>query len=384
MYRKLLVIIYYLSFCLVISAQRLVLWDMEAIENIKNNNECYSVKKNIIKKADEYLTQKAVSVTDREKSFAPDKHHYESISIYRWPNPENPNGPWIRKDGIVNPESNNYDRVLIGKMKSRVEYLSIAYYLTLDAKYYDAATEQIRVWFINKDTYMYPVMEYGQITPGHDGNKGHEYGLIEMYAAIHPVLESVRLLNNITKIDDYTYKEFQKWCKDFVMWCETSELGKKEKNAPNNHGIALDVTMLNMALFAGYSECVDRINNEFMESRIKTQIADDGSMPKEAERATAYHYHIYNLTHIIDYCLIRESLNKHYYKENKKYIDSAVDYLLSYVNNRERWPYKEIGDWNKLESELLFQVNRMHRLKGAKKYKRYQQVNTKVLSKIIN
>lgn len=318
------------------------------------------------------------------KTFAPDKHHYESVSIYRWPDPENPNGPWIRKDGVVNPNGNKYDKEVMTQMRHRVEYFALAYYLTLDDKYYDAATEQIKIWFVNNETKMYPMMEYGQITPGRDGNKGHDSGLIEMYPVIHPVLESVRLLNNIKKMDNYTYEGLQTWCKDFVVWCDTSSLGRKEKAAPNNHGIALDVTMLNMALFAGYSECIDRINNDFLELRLKRQIAADGCMPKEAERATAYHYHIYNLTHIIDYCLIREASKYRFYKKNRKIIDSAINYLLSFVGHKDNWPYKEIGDWNKLENELLFQANRMHRLKGAKKYRCYQQFNTNVLSKILN
>ena len=383
--KKLLVItMLVFVFCDSMMSQKLILWDMNSLEKINYKIEYKNVKKKIIKSADIYLKHKSVSVTDREKSFAPDIHHYESIGRYHWPDPENPNGPWIRKDGVVNPDCNKYDKALMIKMRQRVEYLALAYYMTLDDKYYDAATEHIRVWFVNNETRMYPMMEYGQIVPGRNGNKGHDSGLIEMYTVIHPVLESVRLLNNIKKIDNYTYEGLQKWCKAFVVWCDTSSLGRKEKAAQNNHGIALDVTMLNMALFANYKECVDKICKDFLDERLKKQISSDGSMPKEAVRATSYNYHIYNLTHIIDYCIIMESLNKHFYRKNRKIIDRAIDYLLRYVGKQEYWPYKEISNWSKHENELLFQICRLNRLEGASKYKKYQEKSFENLERIIN
>jgi len=63
--------------------------------------------------ADAALQQKPVSVMD--KSMVPpsgDKHDYMSVGPYWWPDPKKKDGlPYIRKDGVVNPERHNYDNV---------------------------------------------------------------------------------------------------------------------------------------------------------------------------------------------------------------------------------------------------------------------------------
>src|SRR4051812_47648851 len=55
--------------------------------------------------ADRDLRLKPLSVMDKSRR-APsgDQHDYLSQAPYWWPDPANPKGPYIRRDGIENPE----------------------------------------------------------------------------------------------------------------------------------------------------------------------------------------------------------------------------------------------------------------------------------------
>ena len=58
----------------------------------------------IIAAADKYLNEEPVTVTAAqcERSFG-GVHDFYSEGDYWWPDPENPDGPYIRKDGQTNP-----------------------------------------------------------------------------------------------------------------------------------------------------------------------------------------------------------------------------------------------------------------------------------------
>lgn len=114
----------------------------------------------------------------------------------------------------------------------RCKALSQAFYITDDRKYYNAFLQQLQVWFVNKDTYMYPTFEYSQVVPGNYGNKGRSTGMISAYG-FNTVIESIRLVNGVKKIDSRTIKRVQKW---FCAFANDSEdrFGQKFRNVDNN------------------------------------------------------------------------------------------------------------------------------------------------------
>ena len=125
--------------------------------------------------------------------------------------------------------------------------------------------------------------------------------------------------------------------------------------------------MLNIALFLGNRYQSDSISKAFKAKRLDTQISSDGSQPWELKRSKSYSYSVYNLTHIIDFCIIQESQGNHYYQQNKRKIDSAANFLSSYMKNNQAWKYQQItpieDDLKKLQCQLL----RLQRLSFNKK-----------------
>lgn len=375
-----LVFLFAFVFSCIITYGQTPAWNVTGLKKKLQKEQYADIKQNITKKANSYIKKEYLSVTDKEKKFAPDKHYYESMGPYWWPDPKNPYGAYIRKDGVRNPEYKEYDKDRMSEMANRIYYTTLAFYLTHDIRYYEYCIRQLQVWFLNEDTRMHPSLEYGQIIPGKNNNRGRDAGLIEM-RVIHTLLESVRLLNDTKRVDSATYKGLQQWCKDFLLWCENSEIGQKEFAATNNHGTSLDVVMLNMAIFANYKECVNRLSKGFAERRLSVQIGENGMMSAELTRTMAFHYSIYNLSHIVDYCLLQESIGNHFYKKNSKVINSAISYLLQYVGHKDLWEYQEISsDWSNLERNLLMQIYKLRRVKGAKKFYDFKSLDLEINS----
>lgn len=339
-----------------------VLWNMDQLAIIKQNGPKSSIYKSCISNADKFLSEPYLAITDKKKSFASDKHYYSSLAPYWWPDPQNPGGKYIRKDGLRNPELNDYDSSILSSLRNRLKALSIAYYLAGENNYREAFLKQLRVFFLDPDTYMYPNLEYAQVIPGYNNNRGRGAGVIAAEYFLD-ILDSYRLVNVTKPIDYETDRGIKKWFSDFLTWMLTSEIGKEEREGNGNIPLFYDEIALDIALFVDNNTFADELTRDFRKNRLDVQIMADGRQPYELVRTKAYDYSIYNLTHIVDFCLIQESRGNRYYKKNKNIIDSAFLYLIQFIGNQEAFEYQEISSWEECEEKLKRQVLRLKRLR---------------------
>lgn len=342
-----------------------LIWNVNNLQELKNKRGNEKLYNNIIKISDKYCSQSPVVVTEKQKTYAPNNHYYCSIGIYWWPNPQDPNGKYINKDGLVNPESNEFDLYRIGELSKRCKYLSVAFYLTNDRKYYDAFMDQINAWFLNRTTYMYPNLEYAQVIPGYNNNKGRTTGTIDAYS-FNDVLESIRLINTIEKIDKETIKELQKWFRLFAIWLNDSGFVYKLSNSQNNISLAFDITLCNIYLFIGDDGKAQKIINGFYDKRILSQISENGEQPAEIVRTKAFSYSLYNLKHILDFCYLARIQNKSYYSQYGQLVDKAFEFLLEFIDKPEDFPYQQISSWDDCRYDLGIELIRRNRLANNK------------------
>ena len=208
---------------------------------------------------------------------------------------------------------------------------------------------------------MYPSLEYIQIVPGHNYNKGRFSGFIETYQ-LNDVIESIRLVNTVKSIDNGVLSTIQKWFLDYVTWMEEGDYGKRLREAQNNIGLAYDVTLVNVYLFCGYEDRAKRIVDAFADSRINTQILETGEQPAELIRTKAATYSLYNLIHIIDLCLISRYWYPDFYRENSQRLDSAFVFIKNAVDNPDSFPYEQITGWESVRSGMHFLLKRRNEL----------------------
>ena len=335
-----------------------IIWDYERLQETKSNPSSQTqLLNNYRKYADKFVASPPIYVTNKDNKLISDTHNYVSLAIYYWPPKDSVKTQWEHRDGEVNPAYKSYDGRKLELLEDRLRTLSIGYYLTGDSHYRDTYIQQIKAWFIDKQTYMYPNFNYAQIIPDKHIKEGQPWGLIEAYQ-FNSVLESIRLMDYLGQIDLSTMKLLKKWFKQFSKWMESSPQGKEVAAAINNQSIAYDVTLLNMKLF--YNGKIDRhISDNFRTKRLLRQISSDGSQPEELKRTRAIHYSVYNLSHIIDFCRIMQHTGVDYYIQNKDLIDKAFSYLLKTTNSPQSFSYKELN-WDESVQNLYRECTRIH------------------------
>lgn len=377
-----------LLFSIIIDLQAQSVWSLSHLSTVKQSLEkaAYSIAyQKLIQDADSLLNETPLSVMMKERiPVSGNKHDYMSQARYFWPDPNKPDGlPYINRDGISNPELNKLDRDRLGKTADRIITLSLAWYFSGKEKYAQKATEIIRVWFFNKDTYMNPNLNYAQMIPGHNGNKGRCYGVLDTYSFIE-MLDAVQLLGQSQAFTKSDSKRLKIWFGKLLSWLLISEQGQEESKQANNHSTAYDAQIIAYALYSGKTDIAKEFIEAVPDKRIFTQIESDGKQPHELTRTLAFGYSQYNLTHLIDIFLMAKKLNinidnatspdgRNFYK--------AMDFLAQYMGKDvNEWPYKQISDWNNKQQEFCKDLYRVYTLNTErtdylKLYKIHRKIN---------
>jgi len=165
-------------------------------------------------------------------------HDFYSLATYWWPDPNSSTGlPYIRRDGLVNPETFQYDSVPLSQMIFAVSNLSLAYYLTAEPRYCEAAVHFLDVFFFDEHTKMNAKsgLQYAQLTRGLD--KGRGIGIIDAKDLAF-VPDSALLLETAgcTVWSKERQAKLKDWLSDYVGWLSSSSHAADEFGQKNNHG----------------------------------------------------------------------------------------------------------------------------------------------------
>jgi hypothetical protein len=117
----------------------------------------------VLRAADAYLAEDPITITaSRAPRSAGGLHDFFSEGDYWWPDPENPGGPYIQRDGLSNPDNFLDHRRYLMRVSLHVPTLAAAWKLTRDAGYAHHAARHLRGWFIDPATRMNPHLRYAQ------------------------------------------------------------------------------------------------------------------------------------------------------------------------------------------------------------------------------
>jgi len=183
--------------------------------------------------ADAALTRGPWNITGhRPKGIEVPPHEYYSEGPYWWPDPKNPSGPYIRRDGERNPDRFDDNHRDIGAMSTSVLALGMGAYFLNDDRYAAHARKILNAWFLDPETRMNPNLEFGQAVRGI--NNGRGTGIIDTVSFIYAV-QGIMLLDRSAKLDAATATGLRSWFADYLRWMTTSEKGLDEKKSGNNH-----------------------------------------------------------------------------------------------------------------------------------------------------
>ena len=319
----------------------------------------------ILKQAAEQLNETPVTVTSHIAArSAGGAHDFFSEGDYWWPNPNNPDGPYIQRDGETNPDNFVAHRHAMVRFSMIVGNLTSAYLLTKDMKYAEAALRHIRAWFINEDTRMNPNLLYAQAIKGIVTGRG--IGIIDTVHLIEVVQALIRL-KEAGILPENDWNETKKWFADYLEWMSTHPYGISEMNATNNHATCW---AMQAAIFAKYTDnnqiltlCADRFKKVFLAEHA----AQDGSFPREIGRTKPYGYSIFNLDAMATLCHILSSPGQNlweYTTSDGKNMQKSIEFLYPYIIEKDNWPYNHDvmywDEWPVAQPFLLFAALNLH------------------------
>ena len=300
----------------------------------------------LVREADAALLVGPFSVMDKPRTpESGDKHDYVSMGPYWWPDTTKPGGlPYIRRDGERNPElANGYDAPRFGALTGAVTTLGLAYYFTDDEKYAERAALLLRAWFLDPATRMNPHLRYGQRVPGI--TEGRAAGIIETRRLVD-VIDAVGMLERSPSWTDADARAMHDWMSAYLHWLLTSDIGKEEQRARNNHGSWYDVQVVALALFTGDTALARATLEASKTRRIVTQVTPDGRQPYELVRTRSLGYSVMNLEALCRMAELGRQVGVDlwsYQAPNGGSIRTALDYVAPYADTTRKWPGSQIS-----------------------------------------
>lgn len=292
----------------------------------------------LLAKASVILSMAPVSLT----SFVADRstgtiHDFYSEGDYWWPDPEDPNGPYIRRDGMTNPANFLEHRKALSNLNEWVSTLVAAYQISRDQRYADHAIRHLSVFFLDTETLMNPNLLFAQAIKGRHTGRG--IGIIDTIHLIE-VAKSILRLIEMDKLPTEKAVGLKKWFEDYTTWMNTHPYGLKEKDHGNNHSTWWAAQVATYAQLTGRKDHLAMAQSQF-KKLLSTQMEPDGGFTDELKRTKPY---IYMLFHLEGYAILCDQgstseIDLWTYEGKNGSIRKAWDYMMPYVKDKSTWPY---------------------------------------------
>ena len=303
----------------------------------------------ILKAAAAYLSQTPQTITAFTSKRSPGGlHDFFSEADYFWPNPKNPDGPYISRDGQSNPANFDDHRKVMIALSIQMPTLTAAWLLTHDRRYAQRACEHLRAWFITPPTRMNPNLEFAQGV--HGVTTGRSYGIIDTLHLAEVARAASFLSPDILTTEDSA--ALKDWFRSYLSWMKTSKNGQQERDALNNHATCWALQAAEFARLIGDEETRHQIYNQYTQILLPNQLATDGSFPKELHRTKPYSYSIFNFDVMAALCqsLHDVELDPLIFKlADGRGLCKAAEFLYPYLKDKATWPYaKDVEHFDSL------------------------------------
>jgi len=316
-------------------------------------------KTRVLTAANRYLKEKPITITASGSSrSAGGVHDFFSEGDYWWPDPKDPGGPFIQRDGMTNPENFVEHRRALMRLSLQVPALAAAWKLTSKKAYASKAAEHLHAWFVDEKTRMNPNLQYAQAIKGITTGRG--IGIIDTIHLVEvaKAIEVLEVSGEITRDDLSVIKV---WFGDYLRWVTTSKNGIDEREAKNNHGTCWVMQVAAFARLTGNAELFEYCRGRFKNVIVPSQIEKDGSFPQELRRTKPYGYSLFNLEALAAIAQILSTPDDNLWNfqtADGRGIRRAVEFMYPFIKDKKLFPKPPdvmYGDeWPMRQSSLLF------------------------------
>lgn len=316
-------------------------------------------RQRILAAANAYLGQAPVTLTaSSSPRSAGGKHDYFSEADYWWPDPANPGGPYIQKDGLTNPLNFDEHRKAMRRLSVHVPALVAAWRLTREARYAEQAARHLRAWFVDEETRMSPHLLYAQAIKGRVTGRG--IGIID---TLH-LVEVARAFEGLEGAPGFLAAEregVRRWFADYLAWMTTHPYGVEEREAKNNHGTCWALQVAAFARVARNEELLAYARDRFKSVLVPNQMAADGSFPQELRRTKPYGYSLFNLEAFAGLAQLLKTPKDDLWRfalPDGRGMRRAMAFMVPYIRDKKGWPGKPDvmyhDEWPMRQASLLF------------------------------
>ncbi len=296
-------------------------------------------RERVLSAAEKHLREAPVTITafPAQRS-AGGPHDYYSEGDYWWPDPRDPNGPYVRRDGETNPENFVAHRNAMRRLSQIVPALVAAYQITGDERYARHATLHLRAWFVDEGTRMNPNLLYGQAIKGRATGRGT--GIIDTIHLVE-VARAVGVLEGIGYLRGETLAGVKRWFKSYLEWLTTHQYGIDERTSGNNHAAAWALQVTEFAHLVGDEATLEAMRRFFRETLVPGQMAADGSFPRELARTKPYGYSLFQLDVMATLAQILSTPAQDlwaYSTPDGRGMRKALAFMYPFIKDKRTWP----------------------------------------------
>jgi hypothetical protein len=312
----------------------------------------------VLKAADTYLKEQPVTITaSHSPQSAGGQHDFFSEGDYWWPDPKNPDGPYIQRDGMTNPDNFVAHRQAMMRLSIQGPALCAAWKITKERRYADHAARHLRAWFLDDATRMNPNLQYAQAIHGRTTGRGT--GIIDTIHLVE-VARGASVIEESGALSAAERSGIKRWFGDYLTWLTTSKNGQEERDAKNNHGTCWVMQAAEFARYSGNSEATNYCRDRF-KTVLLGQMAVDGSFPQELRRTKPYSYSLFNLETMATACqtLLGPAENLWQFElPDGRGMKKAAAFMVPYIADKSKWPYPAdvmyYDQWPVRQVSLLF------------------------------
>lgn len=316
-------------------------------------------RKRVIRLAEEYKSLKPITVTaERSLRSAGGIHDFYSEGDYWWPDPKNPDGPYIQRDGLTNPDNFTAHREAMIRFSQISGALASAYLVTKQDDYVRALAPHLNAWFINEGTKMHPNLLYAQAIKGKVTGRG--IGIIDTIQLME-VAKAIEAVQDSGIIPADEIQQMKDWFAAYLNWITTHPYGIDERDHGNNHSVCWAMQASVFAKLVGNQEVLDYCKEMYKTVLLPGQMAEDGSFPLELKRTKPYGYSLFTLDAMATLCQVYAGSAENlftYQTPDGKSLAKGISFLYPHVAEKDTWPYqKDVmywDNWPVRHSFLLF------------------------------
>jgi len=285
-------------------------------------------------------------------------HDFFSEADYWWPDPANPDGPYIQRDGQTNPDNFVEHRKAMIRFSQVVGSVASAYVITGDERYVVQILRHARAWFVDPQTMMNPNLLYAQAIKGRVTGRG--IGIIDTIHLME-VAQGILVIENAKAADKALIAEIRQWFARYLQWLNTHQYGKDEMNALNNHGTCWVMQVAAFARLTGDEQLLQFCRERYKTVLLPGQMGSDGSFPRELNRTKPYGYSLFNLDAMVMICRLLSTADDNLWNftlKDGRGIRKGIEFLYPYLKNKDAWPHNPDvmywDDWPVAQPFLLF------------------------------